>query len=96
MRHEQQECQLVFIELGCPRKISERGRLIRGIHLPALDQVAACAPAFRNLLAVNSIRRGQWGDARQHANSGEQRSECFIPILKLIDRCRPNRGARLT
>ena len=57
MRQEQQKRELVLVELGGLSQVSERRRLIGGTCLSSLHEVAACAPAFRNLLAVVSIRR---------------------------------------
>jgi hypothetical protein len=71
MRQEQQKRKLVLVELGRPREVSEGWRLIGGTCLPALDEVAASAPVFRNLLAVISVRRSRWSNERSHATSGE-------------------------
>jgi hypothetical protein len=77
MRQEQQKRELVLVELGGLSQVSERRRLIGGTRLSSLHEVAARAPAFRNLLAVVSIRRSGWIYDRDHATSSEQQAGYF-------------------
>jgi hypothetical protein len=85
VRQEQEERKLVLIKVGGPRKIGERRRLIGGTRRPWLDEMIACAPAFRNLSAVISIRSSGWSDDRDRAAPGGNRIDGLIfPRVPLL------------
>src|ERR1700745_2661395 len=77
MRLEQEKRELVLVEVRHLREVRERRCLIRRTCLPSLDEVAACAPAFRNLFPLIRISRKRRSDNRESATSDEQKSERF-------------------
>jgi hypothetical protein len=57
VRQEEEKSELVLVEVRHFRKIGERRRLIRCTRLPTFDEMAACAPTFRERFALSGISR---------------------------------------